>query len=317
MAMNKKAFIAVSIIVALLLSLIGAVTIETSNGNPGVLIVIPKIESPINKTYTVNNIPLILRVEARWSIPWYYPEVYSAFYSLDYQYTDTNITLPLAGKTTLEDGVIYSFNYSSLLPALTNGVHKLKFKAGFSIKEVEFSVNATPPIIRVLSPQEVSYKTNHVALEFSVDKPPTQIRYSLDEQQAIQISGNTTLNDLTEGSHRLWLYVDDAEGSTAASYTVFSVYPETSATPIPTPTLSPSSTPPASPSPRLTLSPSPTESSTLTPSLSPTQSPTLDPSPTPNKREDSFAPLAIVIGLVVAVAAVGLLFALAKHRESE
>jgi hypothetical protein len=71
------------------------------------------------------------------------------------------------------------------------------------------------------------------------------------------------------------------------------------------------------PTPQSTTTPSlsPTPSPTKSPSESPTQ--TLEPIPTPNKREDSFAPLAIVIGLVVAVAAVGLLFALAKHRESE
>lgn len=74
--------------------------------------------------------------------------------------------------------------------------------------------------------------------------------------------------------------------------------------PRPTPTL------PYPPSP----SPTPTEFPTFPTTESPTQTSTLEPSPTPNKVEDSFAPVAFAVGLVIAVAAVGALIILAKRR---
>ena len=73
-----------------------------------------------------------------------------------------------------------------------------------------------------------------------------------------------------------------------------------------TPTTSPSSTP--TPSPSLTVSP------VITPSDSPTQQPTIESNTTPNNIQDDFTSILIIVGLVAAIAVVGLLVYFTKHK---
>jgi parallel beta-helix repeat protein len=71
--------------------------------------------------------------------------------------------------------------------------------------------------------------------------------------------------------------------------------------PTPSPTVSPTTSPTPSPTPTL----SPKHSQTANPSSSPTQQPTLTPSPTlDNIQAEDYTPIAIIVGLVIAVIAV-------------
>jgi hypothetical protein len=70
-----------------------------------------------------------------------------------------------------------------------------------------------------LSPQNKTYDTSDIPLLFQVNES-SQISYSLDGQDKIMVSGNTTLNELPKGDHNMTFYVTDTAGNTAASETI-------------------------------------------------------------------------------------------------
>ena len=72
------------------------------------------------------------------------------------------------------------------------------------------------PIIELLSPENRTYNTNSVDLNFTVNEPTTWIGYSIDEQEFQTVSGNTTLN-ITDGMHNIILNVTDGTGDPGTS----------------------------------------------------------------------------------------------------
>lgn len=76
------------------------------------------------------------------------------------------------------------------------------------------------PIIRIVSPQDIMYPTNDVALTFTVDKPAVWIGYSLDGQANVTIAGNITLA-LSEGFHNVAVYANSTAGDMGASSLVY------------------------------------------------------------------------------------------------
>lgn len=89
-----------------------------------------------------------------------------------------------------------------------------------------------PPTISVLSPQNITYSSTNVSLAFTTNKPVAWQAYSLDGQEKVTITGNTTLSELPSGSHKITVYAKDSFGNTAASQTIiFSIVkPEVSTT---------------------------------------------------------------------------------------
>jgi hypothetical protein len=64
------------------------------------------------------------------------------------------------------------------------------------------------------------------SLNFSINKPVVWMGYSLDGEESITITGNTTLRDLTTGSHNVTIYAKDKFGFVGASENVkFTVAP--------------------------------------------------------------------------------------------
>lgn len=95
--------------------------------------------------------------------------------------------------------------------------------------------NATPEIA-VLSPENKTYYTTDIPLDFTVNEPDSWMRYSLDAQTVAEISGNTTLTGLSYGLHNLTVYATDAAGNTGASETIyFTITKETETQPEPFP----------------------------------------------------------------------------------
>jgi hypothetical protein len=54
-----------------------------------------------------------------------------------------------------------------------------------------------------------------------VPKSARLVRFSLDGQANVTITGNTTLTALTYGSHNITLYIDDPFGNTRPSETIY------------------------------------------------------------------------------------------------
>ena len=74
----------------------------------------------------------------------------------------------------------------------------------------------TPPVVSVLS-EIGKYNVNTVPLEFVVNKNVPWLGYSLDGQENVTITGNTTLTGLTSGPHSLRVYAVDTFGNEGVS----------------------------------------------------------------------------------------------------
>jgi hypothetical protein len=74
--------------------------------------------------------------------------------------------------------------------------------------------------VLVVSPENKTYLTNEVSLIFTVDKPVNWTGYSLDGNEAVGITGNTTLSELETGVHNVTVIANDELGNTRTSETV-------------------------------------------------------------------------------------------------
>ena len=156
------------------------------------------VSSPENTTYTVTEVPLNFTVNEQ--VSW-------MGYSLDGQ---DNMTV--TGNTTLTD--------------LPEGTHSLVVYADDMVGDVGaseaivFTVDVTSASITVLSPEAKAYDASDVPLVFVVDEPVSQIAYSLDGQDNVTVTGNTTLTGLSGGEHSVTVYAWDEAGNVGASETV-------------------------------------------------------------------------------------------------
>jgi len=78
-----------------------------------------------------------------------------------------------------------------------------------------------PPYICVGSPQNITYTTDNISLNFTVNEETSWMGYSLDGQGNVTIAENTlTLTELADGSHNITVYANDTDGNTGASETI-------------------------------------------------------------------------------------------------
>jgi N-acetylneuraminic acid mutarotase len=76
------------------------------------------------------------------------------------------------------------------------------------------------PVVSVVSPENKNYTSGNVSLAFAVNKPALWMGYSLDGQDNVTITGNTTLSGLTSGLHSITVYAKDKFENTGASETI-------------------------------------------------------------------------------------------------
>jgi hypothetical protein len=180
---------------------------------------------------------------------------YSGTYSLDGK---ENETLPLE-KHYLGNWVIYhgSRDYvdgSVTLPELSEGSHSITvylecdWEIGnetniwtdkyFDSQTVYFAIillDKTPPIISNLSIRNETYNQTGLSLNFTINEPTLWISYCLDGKTNITITGNTTMPQLSDGSHDIIIYANDTTGNVGASEIVtFSIEPIETSEPYPT-----------------------------------------------------------------------------------
>jgi hypothetical protein len=157
------------------------------------------ILSPTNKTYSTNSLPLtfVLNESTSWM-----------GYSLDSQMNTTVI-----GNTSLID--------------LSEGSHTIKVYANGTTgimghsETVYFSVDTTPCNIEILSPENKTYSTSSISLDFTFNELTSWITYSFDKKANVTITGNVTLSELPDGSHNVIVYAKDMAGNTGASEMIY------------------------------------------------------------------------------------------------
>jgi hypothetical protein len=76
------------------------------------------------------------------------------------------------------------------------------------------------PEIRISSPQNQSYNSSSIFLDFHTDQPILKPSYSLDGNQNVTIAGNFTIVNLSNGLHNLTIYATDTFGNMGASQTI-------------------------------------------------------------------------------------------------
>jgi len=155
------------------------------------------VSSPRNVAYATNNVPLTFSVDEPTS--W-------IGYSLDGQ---ANVTI--AGNTTLV--------------SVAEGLHILAVYANdtsgnMGSATVTFTVDMLPPYIAINSPKNGSRRQS-AYLNLTISEATAWIRYSLDDQANVTITGNLTLPSLAEGPHSLRVYASDQAGNIGASSKVY------------------------------------------------------------------------------------------------
>ncbi len=223
----KKALITL-IITILLLPLVAFVQLEPCQANLGVPFI--QITSPSNygSEYELINpsSTVIIEVEVRllqignsksnsgqvyFDPQQYSPQLDKVFYTLD-GVINTTLVFPKTGTqfyiSSSQQGI--SLLLHQTLFNITNGVHTLQAfaiaKNGEIVSDqITFMVdtNFIIPSIKIISPQNQTYSINEVPLTCIINGEFASIHYKIDYQTGHTFDGNTTLTNLSEGSHRV------------------------------------------------------------------------------------------------------------------
>jgi hypothetical protein len=81
--------------------------------------------------------------------------------------------------------------------------------------------DGNPPTVSLSSPENKTYNVNAVSLTSVVSSPTSWVGYSLDGRANVTIIANTTLTELSEGSHTIVVYANDSSGNSWSSETVY------------------------------------------------------------------------------------------------
>jgi hypothetical protein len=205
-----------------------------------------RITSPTNTTYSPDRLTIMVSLYAMGGSN----INYSMIYSLD---GEEKVTIPV-----VVEGHYMSFHVtisgSALLPKLSEGFHKVTVYSEIDFHNigvngiyypkyvtvdqntVYFTIDdGQPPILRSIALENETYNQINVPLNFTVDEQTSWIGYSLDQQDNITITGNTTLTGLSNGLHQVKIYANDTVGNMGASETInFTVARETESKPFPT-----------------------------------------------------------------------------------
>ena len=178
-----------------------------------------RIISPQNITYT-DDVPLTFTVSGGGFEP---NSPYSA-----YQLWGGGYSYSLDGKANV------SITGNTTLTGLNTGAHWIVIYAHyyvacgqlvgpFSDSNVEptyFRVTSTTPTLSIQEPQNKTYKSSDIALNFTIDRPTSSITYSLDNKANVTITGNTTLSGLSNGLHQIKIYADDTVASQPVYFSI-------------------------------------------------------------------------------------------------
>jgi hypothetical protein len=81
-------------------------------------------------------------------------------------------------------------------------------------------VGSPAPQVTVISPENATYGTTTVSLNFTLTEPAAWIGYSLDGNENVTITGITNIS-ASEGQHSIVIYANDSAGRTGASNKVY------------------------------------------------------------------------------------------------
>lgn len=145
-----------------------------------------------------------------------------ADYRVDWQ--EQTFRFSSSGPFTLT-GIPYGNR--SIQVAFSIGGHQT---LGSSTNPSSFSLTTTqrlnflfeaPPAISVATPENRTYNNGTLPLNFSINGYYVKLCYSVDNLPKTEITGNTTLTELTSGNHSLVIYATDSFDNTVTSRNVY------------------------------------------------------------------------------------------------
>lgn len=169
---------------------------ETKASNGTILVL-----SPNNQTYVTKQVPLQFKLNG--SASW-------IGYSLD---GNMNVTI----RSEME----------ILQPP--DGSHSVVVYANYNDGSIScsdviyFTTNTVQPQVKPLSPGNQTYTEDPIQLTFTVDQKTSHIFYYLDPVESynshsgVEIDGNTTLTGLSNGPHRIFVFVRNTLGNVGDS----------------------------------------------------------------------------------------------------
>jgi parallel beta-helix repeat protein len=80
-----------------------------------------------------------------------------------------------------------------------------------------YVLQAAPPKVSLLSPVNQTYNESSAPLVFTTDKAVNWMGYSLDGEQNVTITGNSTIANMTNGLHSITVYANDTFGDIGVS----------------------------------------------------------------------------------------------------
>lgn len=86
---------------------------------------------------------------------------------------------------------------------------------------IPFGYGTIPPMLSLDSPTSGNYSLGEVSLNFTVSRAVNWSGYSLDGQENVTVSGNTTIAGLANGKHNITIYAKDEFGNVVSSETRF------------------------------------------------------------------------------------------------
>jgi hypothetical protein len=246
-----KKLLATTIILSTILAvsiLIGIHAVGIVNANPIPYPATPSqekptliIETPQNGASYYNINSLALNFSVNKPISWCID--YDFFYNLG---QITGIDVGLDGN--LSSYPYNSTNYSIMLKHLTSGIHEVNVTVhaysfyttpiygsknipvnGTSLYQYPIVVSnavyftVEPPQVLILSPQTTTYNESYVSLMYSINEATSQICYSIDGQMNITDTGNSTLIELSNGSHNVTVYAVDVFGNIGSQTIAFTI----------------------------------------------------------------------------------------------
>jgi len=204
-------------------------------GPPKVTLHLPVTDYVYNQSGT----PFSAKVEMYSHIISFFPRMHEELeelawikYSLDGQ---PNVTVTVKKEVTNQHrGTIeaeYGGNIAGMVSGISMGAHKLTIYGGTRLTNhtetlnnfnvsTYFVVNNVNPTIQVLSPQQKTYSSPSVSLEFKNDKALSWEGYSLDQNPVVPFHNSRTNMNLFNGNHTLRIYGEDTQGNICASQSV-------------------------------------------------------------------------------------------------
>jgi hypothetical protein len=159
---------------------------------------------------------------------WRVGAIKSVRYSVDGKdFENTAVNDDLSGLTIGPSS--RTFNFSFNLTGLSDGQHDVTVNVFGSYKAEDFNssrspiiffVDTTPLEVKILSPQSNVYNSTEIPLSVTTSEPASWMGYRLDEGDRVTLTENTTLKNVSAGSHNLTLFANDTIGNSAFSETV-------------------------------------------------------------------------------------------------